>query len=270
MSGWQLSGDAPSLYNRFAIRAMEQWTDDLIRQANCKDGDRVLDVACGTGFVTMRINEVSGVNCKLTGLDVNEGMLNAARKNPGVDWQLGSATAMPFPDASFDVVLCQQGLQYFPDRQVAMNEIARVLAPGGRVALNVWGTMDRQVFFAVLVEACAEFIGPETRAAFALNYSLNTREELHALASAAGLKDAKVRFEHRTMRAPNPVNMAWVSFKPVLSRPNSSRCPMRTSSVSGHSLPIGLRLMSMMPEWPCRRKIISSPPANKREEPLAN
>ena len=60
MSGWQLSGDAPSLYNRLAIRAMEQWTDDLIRQANCRDGERVLDVACGTGFVTLRIKEVSG------------------------------------------------------------------------------------------------------------------------------------------------------------------------------------------------------------------
>ena len=95
MSGWQLSGDAPSLYNQFAIRAMEQWTDDLIRQANCKDGERVLDVACGTGFVTLRIKEVSGADCELTGLDMNEGMLNAARKNPGVNWQLGSATAMP-------------------------------------------------------------------------------------------------------------------------------------------------------------------------------
>jgi hypothetical protein len=52
MSGWQLSGDAPSLYNRFAIRAMEHWTDDLIRQANCKDGERVLDLACGTGFAS--------------------------------------------------------------------------------------------------------------------------------------------------------------------------------------------------------------------------
>ena len=55
----------------------------------------MLDVACGTGFVTLRIKEVSGADCELTGLDMNEGMLNAARKNPGVNWQLGSATAMP-------------------------------------------------------------------------------------------------------------------------------------------------------------------------------
>jgi ubiquinone/menaquinone biosynthesis C-methylase UbiE len=217
MSGWQLSGDAPSLYNRFAIRAMEQWTDDLIRQANCKDGERVLDVACGTGFVTLRIKEVSGADCELTGLDVNEGMLNAARKNPGVNWQLGSATAMPFPDASFDVVLCQQGLQYFPDRQAAMNEIARVLVPGGRVSLNVWGRIERQVFFAAFVDACAEFLGPETRATFDLNFSLNTSEELHRLASGAGLKDAKVRFEHRTMRAPDAseYGMGFVQASPV-------------------------------------------------------
>jgi ubiquinone/menaquinone biosynthesis C-methylase UbiE len=217
MSGWQLSGDAPSLYNRFAIRAMEQWTDDLIRQANCKDGERVLDVACGTGFVTLRIKEVSGADCELTGLDVNEGMLNAARKNPGVNWQLGSATAMPFPDASFDVVLCQQGLQYFPDRQAAMKEIARVLVPGGRVSLNVWGRIERQAFFAAFVDACAEFLGPETRAMFDLNFSLNTSEELHRLASGAGLKDAKVRFEHRTMRAPDAskYGMGFVQASPV-------------------------------------------------------
>jgi ubiquinone/menaquinone biosynthesis C-methylase UbiE len=211
MSGWQLSGDAPSLYNRFAIRAMEQWTDDLIRQANCRDGERVLDVACGTGFVTLRIEEVSGAECELTGLDVNEGMLNAARKNPGVNWQLGSATAMPFPDASFDVVLCQQGLQYFPDRQAAMNEIARVLVPGGRVSLNVWGRIERQAFFAAFVDACVEFLGPETRATFDLNFSLNTSEELHRLASGAGLKDVKVRFEHRTMRAPD--DRIWHGFR---------------------------------------------------------
>jgi len=220
MSGWQLSGDAPSLYNRFAIRAMEHWTDDLIRQANCKDGERVLDLACGTGFVSLRVKEVSGADCRLTGLDINESMLNAARKNPGVDWQLGSATAMPFPDASFDVVLCQQGLQYFPDRQAAMKEIARVLVPGGRVSLNVWGCIERQAFFAVFVDACAEALGADTRAMFDLNFSLNTKEELHKLASAAGLKGAKIRFEHKTMRAPSAAEygIGFVQASPVAAK----------------------------------------------------
>jgi ubiquinone/menaquinone biosynthesis C-methylase UbiE len=89
MSGWQLSGDAPSLYIRFAATFMKPWTDDLIRQAKCTDGDRVLDLACGTGFVATRVNEVSGAMCQIAGLDVNEGMLNAARRDTSIDWRLG-------------------------------------------------------------------------------------------------------------------------------------------------------------------------------------
>jgi SAM-dependent methyltransferase len=220
MSGWQLSGDAPSLYIRFASAFMEPWTDDLIRQAKCKEGDRVLDLACGTGFVATRVNEVSGATCQITGLDVNEGMLNAARRNTSIDWRLGSALEMPFPDGSFDVVLCQQGLQYFPDRQLAMKEIARVLSPGARVSLNVWGAMERHAFVMPFVEALGVFLGAEAKSAFDLAYSLNTREELHALAAGAGLRDAKVRFEQRTIRAPDVAEfaMGFVQASPVAAK----------------------------------------------------
>ena len=82
MSGWQLSGDAPIAYDRFALKVMEPWTDDLILAAGCRDGDRVLDVACGTGLVSGRISLVTGKFCVITGIDINEGMLNVARRNP--------------------------------------------------------------------------------------------------------------------------------------------------------------------------------------------
>ena len=91
-------------------------------------------------------NQVSNATCKITGIDINEAMLNAARKIPDIDWHLGSATALPFADGSFEVVFCQQGLQYFPDRAAAMREMSRVLTPGGRLSLNVWGPLDRQPF----------------------------------------------------------------------------------------------------------------------------
>src|SRR5919199_573043 len=108
MSGWQISGDAPTAYVRFASKLMEPWTDDLISQARCQPGDRVLDVACGTGFVAGRVNAVSGAICKVTGIDINGAMLDTARRNPEIEWRLGSATDLPFADSSFDVVLCQQ------------------------------------------------------------------------------------------------------------------------------------------------------------------
>lgn len=206
-SGWQLAGDAPAAYTRFGHKIMEPWTDDLIRSASCRDGDRVLDVACGTGIVANRIGVVSGKLCSITGIDLNEGMLNVARRNPQVDWHLGSVADLPFDPGSFEAVLCQQGLQYFPDRTVAMQEMARVLSPGGRLALNVWGALERQPFHAAVIAGIGTFLGTEAKAAFDTAFSLNTAEELRGLARDAGLDNIRVRFEHRTLRYPVPAGL---------------------------------------------------------------
>jgi ubiquinone/menaquinone biosynthesis C-methylase UbiE len=220
MRSFQLSGDAPTAYTRFALKIVEPWTDDLILSAHCRDGDRVLDVACGTGVVASRVNLVSRKLCYVTGIDINEGMLNAARSNPQVEWRQGSATELPFDAESFDVVLCQQGLQYFPDRTAAMREMARVLAPGGRVALCVWGAMERQPFFAAAVAVIGDHLGADAQAAFDLAYSLNTAEELRQLARDAGLKNVYIRFEHRTMRYPVPSRFiaGWINGTPIAAR----------------------------------------------------
>jgi len=207
MSGWQLSGDAPTAYTRFALKIMEPWTDDLIVTAECRDGDHVLDVGCGTGLVANRINLVSRKFCSITGIDINEGMLTVARRNPQIEWHQGSATELPFADGSFDVVLCQQGLQYFPDRDKAMKEMARVLAPCGRIALNVWGALERQPFFVALVDAIGMFLGADARASLELPFSLSSVGELRKLAQGAGLRNIRVRFEHRTTRYPTAAGL---------------------------------------------------------------
>jgi ubiquinone/menaquinone biosynthesis C-methylase UbiE len=176
VSGFQLSGDAASLYERYGQFAMGPWADDLILSARCREGDRVLDVACGTGtgLVARRVNAASGVTCRITGIDLNEHMLNvAARQDLAIDWQLGDVSAMPFTDAAFDVILCQQGLQFFPDRQAAMHEMARVLAPGGRLSVNVWGPLERQAFFVTLFKAVSRFIGDNAAKTIASPYTLN-------------------------------------------------------------------------------------------------
>ena len=105
MSGWQLSGDAPTYYMRFAYAMQEPWTDDLIRQARCKDGERVLDVACGPGLVAGRVNQVSNGNCNVAGLDINETMLNAAKKTTDIEWHLGSCAKNPLRSIGFGATL---------------------------------------------------------------------------------------------------------------------------------------------------------------------
>ena len=131
-------------------------------------------------------------------------MLSVARRHPQIEWHLGSAADLPFESGSFEVVLCQQGLQYFPDRAAAMREMARVLSPGGRLALNVWGALDRQPFHAAVIGGIGTFLGSEAKAAFDSAFSLNTADELRGLARDAGLQNIRVRFEHRTLRHPVP------------------------------------------------------------------
>jgi SAM-dependent methyltransferase len=200
VSGYQLSGNAPAFYARYAAHVMAPWTDDLIAGARCVAGDRVLDVACGTGIVASKVDP----GCTVTGIDINGPMLDVAKQTAGITWHLGSATELPFSEASFDAVLCQQGLQYFPDRAAAAKEMARVLTPGGRVSLNVWGPIERQPFHAALLDAIVVYLGDEHATVFDLAFSLNTAKELHALADAADLKGARVRFVHRTIRHPDP------------------------------------------------------------------
>jgi len=132
-SGWQLTGSAPEAYERYIVEAfMLGWAQDLVEAAGVKSGDRVLDVACGTGVVARFSANSVGPNGQVVGLDLNAGMLAKARQlqqasgDLAVDWQEGNAGAIRFPDAAFDVVLCQQGLQFFPDKMGPLREMRRV------------------------------------------------------------------------------------------------------------------------------------------------
>jgi SAM-dependent methyltransferase len=106
------------------------------------------------------------------------------------------------PDESFEVVFCQQGLQYFPDRAAGMKEMRRVLIPGGRLCLNVWGPLGRQPFDVIYRECVRAFFGAGALIPSTLGFSLNTLAELRQLGTDPGLRDVHIRFEHRTARYP--------------------------------------------------------------------
>src|SRR6185503_11434950 len=143
-SGFQLTEDAVKLRERYSVRYfIGPWAPGLVALAALKPGERVLDVACGTGLVARLAATETGPTGQVTGLDINRNMLALARSLPpppgaSVTWVEGDAGAMGFPDASFDVILCQQGLQFFPDKAAALGEMHRVLVPRGRVVLSVW------------------------------------------------------------------------------------------------------------------------------------
>ena len=124
---WQLEGSAAELYQRYLVPAITtKWAEDLVGRAQLSAGEAVLDIACGTGVVARSAAKKLG-HGHVTGLDLNAGMLAVAHGVPSegdpIVWVEGSALDLPFPSDTFDVALCQLGLQFFPDQVRALREM---------------------------------------------------------------------------------------------------------------------------------------------------
>ncbi len=137
-SGFQLAGTGPESYERYIGVFMAPFVDAVIQRAKLTRGSAVLDVACGTGFVARAASSLVGSTGRVAGLDINPGMLEVARAasanaNPSIEWHQASAEEIPFEDATFDAVLCSQGIMFLPDLRNGVKEFCRVAAPGGRV-----------------------------------------------------------------------------------------------------------------------------------------
>ncbi len=202
----------PVNYERFFVPAIgAPLAADLVRAAALRPGERVLDVACGTGVVTRLAARQVGAGGRVAGLDANPGMVAVARSatQPGlpVEWHEANATAMPFPDASFDVVLCQMGLQFMPDKAAALREMRRVLVRDGRLLLNMPGPAPR--VFTIMEAAFARHVGAKAAGFVNLVFSLHDRDEIQALLDAAGFHDISVSSDTKTLRLPTPEAFLW-------------------------------------------------------------
>jgi len=210
--GKAYGGNPPANYERFFVPAIgAPLATDLIRLAALRPGERVLDVACGTGIVARLASQQVGDTGTVAGLDVNPGMLAVARSAtpPGIriEWHAASAEAMPLPDASFDVVLCQMGLQFVPDKHAALREMWRLLVRGGRLILNVPGPTPR--LFTIMGEALAHHIGAEAAGFVDHVFSLHDTAEIQNLVSGAGFHDVSVQSETKPLRLPVPEAFLW-------------------------------------------------------------
>ena len=136
------TGDVPKNYERYLRPALfEPYAVDLAARLPRRPGLRLLELACGTGVVTRRLLEKLPGDGRLIATDLNAAMIDIASgaiADPRLSWQPADAQALPFPDASFDAVVCQFGVMFFPDKAGAIREAKRVLAPGGRLLYNSW------------------------------------------------------------------------------------------------------------------------------------
>lgn len=197
---------AAESYERYLVPSLfSPWASVLLNVAQPKHGERLLDVACGTGVVARAAASMVSRRGSVSGLDLDESNVAVARlvaeqEHLTISWHTGRAEELPFPKASFDLVVCQFGLMFFSDPSTALREMRRVLTPRGRLVLSTWQSLDRHPFHQALHEATLPRLGMSTVASV---FALGDPDQLRALVQNAGFHQVRVHQKSVTSHFPN-------------------------------------------------------------------
>lgn len=185
-----------------------EWAPRVLDAAGVKSGERVLDVACGTGVLAREALERVGSKGRVVGVDINPAMLAVARQlAPEASFREARAESLPFADGSFDTVVSQFGLMFFEDRPAAIREMLRLLAPGGTLSVAVWDSLERTPAYADWVAVLQRTAGTRAADALRVPYVLGDEAELKAIFASAGARDVVVDREMGTARFPSVEHM---------------------------------------------------------------
>jgi ubiquinone/menaquinone biosynthesis C-methylase UbiE len=207
----RLSIEAASVYEQLFVPALfGWWAQEVAVTAAVRPGERVLDVACGTGVLARAAAELVGQHGEVVGLDPDEGMLAvAARHRSKIEWRVGVAESLPFEDDTFDAVLSQFGLMFFRDPLQALREVRRVLRRGGRTVVAVWGPLEETPAYAAFVRLLDRLFGKSVADGLRSPFAMGDRDLFGSLFRDAGF--ASQRIETRNGLARFPSLTAWVA-----------------------------------------------------------
>ena len=190
-------GSIPENYDRYLGSVLfEPYAQDLLERVNVPEGGRLLEIACGTGIVTRHLRDRLPPSVKIVATDLNEAMINYARQkfraDENIEWKPADALDLPFGDESFDAVVCQFGLMFFPDRQQGVNEAFRVLKTNGQFIVSVWDAIDH-VDLANATQAVIKDFFPENPPDFYdIPFSFHDQDKLRSVLTTAGFREIKI------------------------------------------------------------------------------
>ena len=187
----------------------EPCATDFVRRLTLHEDARVLELACGTGILTRRILELLPGSGRLTATDLNQPMLEHAQRRVGPDarleWRMADAMKLPFQDESFDRVICQFGVMFFPDKLVALREARRVLKRGGEFSFNVWDSPRRNHYEELAEAVVAGFFPADPPTFFQVPFGYHDQGAIHSVMQEAGF--ANIRLVEVTLEGESPTAM---------------------------------------------------------------
>lgn len=215
------TGTTAENYQRYFVPAIATPVSaGLLETARLQPGEHVLDVACGTGVIARLAAEAVGPTGSVTGIDLAPDMIDVARATPApagspINWHVADAATLPFPDDTYDTVLCQMGLMFIPDRPTAIAEMRRTLIPGGRVVISTPGAI--QPPFEILARALVEHINADLGGFVRAVFSMHDPDALASILHGADLRDVTVTVRQAALRLPAPVDFLWqyINFTPM-------------------------------------------------------
>ena len=201
-------GSIPQYYDtHLGPMFFEPYALDLSGRVSVPKGGSVLEVACGTGRVTRLLRDRLPHDVRITATDLNEAMLDYARGRlpdaHGLVWRQADATALPFPDESFDAVVCQFGYMFVPEKETAMREARRVLRKGGALHFNVWDRIEENDIARTSHETIASFFPENPPMFYSVPFGFHDTERIRTMLEAAGFRDVQVDTVPRESLSPS-------------------------------------------------------------------
>ena len=187
---FQITLEQAEAYEELLVPAITgQWAAPMLDLAGVSVGQRVLDVACGTGVLARAAAERVGPTGHVVGVDLNPAMLTvASRIRPDLEWREGDATNLPLEDERFDAALCLSALFFFPDASAAVAEMARVVRVGGAVVIQTYASLDDQPVYGQFIETVLRYASEDARSLIDTYFSQGDLPALRGTLERAGLR----------------------------------------------------------------------------------
>jgi ubiquinone/menaquinone biosynthesis C-methylase UbiE len=220
-------GSIPENYDRHLGPVMfDPYARDLVARLEVPADATVLEIACGTGIVTRRLRDHLAPATRIVATDLNQPMIDYAKRKfrpeENIEWKTADATELPFAEKSFDAVVCQFGLMFFPDKPRAAGEVHRVLKPGGTFLFNVWDAIEKNDMQQLAHQIVARYFNYNPPDFYDIPFSYYDAETIRSLLASAGFTEVElsvVPFPAESVSAPGMAH-GLVHGNPIINEIN--------------------------------------------------